>query len=95
MLGRTREEKMKSALLCVTILLAMSSGACALEAKKKVVSVVEKECASPLAKAKALDCKPTGSVSGPVSGTQPPPQPSLETKPRLGFTASPWIFSGF
>ena len=86
---------MKSALLCVTILLAMSGGAGALEAKKKVVSVVKAECATSSAKANKFDCKPTGSVSVPASGTQQPQQPSLETKPRLGFTASPWIFSGF
>jgi hypothetical protein len=85
---------MKSALLCMTILLAASGSAGALEAKKKVVSVVETECASLSAKAKKLDCKPTGSVSG-TQQAQQPPQPSLETKPRLGFTASPWIFSGF
>ena len=80
---------MRSAVVCVAILLAASSSAGALESKKKVVSVVETLCDGKSDKAKKLDCKTTGSVSGTTQ-----PQPTAD-KPRLGYTGSPWIFSGF
>jgi hypothetical protein len=85
---------MKSALVCIGLLLVTATSAGALETKKKVVSVVDAVCDSSSAKAKKFDCKPTGTVAAAKKSSQTNP-PTLETEPRLGYVGNPWIISGF
>ena len=86
---------MKTVLVCVGLLFVTATSAGALETKKKVVSVVDAVCDSSSKTAKKFDCKPTGTVAGTKQQAGPANPPTLETKPRLGYSGTPWIINGF
>jgi hypothetical protein len=80
---------MKSVIVCLAVLAAGVTSVDAHQTKKKVAAPPQGVCAGSSTQSKNIDCKATGAVQTTVQSQQMP------SKPRLGFSGNPWIFSGF
>jgi hypothetical protein len=80
---------MRSVIVCLAALAAAVTSVDAHQTRKKVVIAAECVCHNPSKAMKKIDCKATGTVSATTQNQLP----TLETKPRLGYSGDPWIFS--
>jgi len=80
---------MKFVIVCLAALSAALTSADAHQTKKKVVSPAQGVCVGSPTQTKNIDCKATGTVSTTTQNQLP------TSEPRLGYSGSPWIFSGF